>query len=134
MPRPRFSLKTLLVVVTVCGTAGYWYAMQTAFWRASEAYERAVAGWNADTILTDDLCKSSVRLFEAEVSVPFSSRSKAAAAHLSRLEGIRERVYWIADNAYLGGANASTRMRAEIDSYYADAERRIAENIHAPTP
>ena len=118
--RFRFSLRTLFVVLTICGTGGYWLAKQTAYWRASDAYAQAAAAWEADVITTADFCKAAKQLFDAEASMPFADRGKVAAAHLARMEGIRERVNEVIEK---GCVRDPMAKQVEIDGYYAEAER-----------
>jgi hypothetical protein len=87
--RWSFSLRTLFIAVMILGTAGYWIARRAAFERANHAYDRAYAEWQAELILTSELCKTSQALFQAQVDVPFSDRSKAAASYLVRMDKLK---------------------------------------------
>ncbi len=127
----RFSLQTLFIVVAILGTAGYWLARQTAFERARHNYEYSYAAWNAEALAAVEVCKASLRLFEAETAVPFANRKKAADAHLARVEGIRALAYgdlseWlmgVSDDASLAAAQA---RKQEVARYCEEAEQMAA--------
>jgi hypothetical protein len=120
----RFSLRTLLVTVTIFATGGYWIARQLAFERAQQDYERAHAAWKAELILTTQLCEASRKLFYAHAAVPFVDRANAVGAHLGRLEEIRP--YVIEGPAW--DYDAGDKERAEFLRYYAEAQGLAATN------
>jgi hypothetical protein len=128
----RFSLRTMFVAVAILGTAGYWAARQAAFARAQHNYEYAYGAWQAEAILTEEVCKASLHLYNTEVAVPFADRGKAAASHLERMKWVVELAYgdnseWlmgVSDDASLAEARA---RKAKIEDYYAEAKRMVAD-------
>ena len=88
----QFSLRTMFVIVTICGTIGYWLAKEAAVARARRAYERAAAGVEAEVATWEDLCQASLDLYRAEASVPLANRARMANEHLERMQRASVRV------------------------------------------
>jgi hypothetical protein len=119
----RFSLRTLLVVVAICGTVGFWVARQIASQRASRAYETAYAKWDAEMITTAGLCRASLELYHAQAAVPFANRQKAAAAHLARVDAVRQEYRSLIPVTTWGDLDEPDRVLRELDTLHAEAER-----------
>lgn len=130
--RWTFTLRTLFVVVAICGTAGYWLACHVACQRAQRNYELVYSYWQAELVPAVNLCEESRRLCWAEARVPFADRHRAAAEHLERMENVWLSAYGLAsewmmgvrDDADLAGTK---KRRSEIERCYHEAQRLAAE-------
>ncbi len=128
----RYSLRTLVVVLTLGGTVGYWLACKADVWRQQREYERLNARWEAELASADEVCEASLRLCRAESAVPFADRHRAASAHLSRVEKVWASRYgplgeWlqgVGTDAELKEAQAG---KAVIDGYVDQAKRMASE-------
>jgi hypothetical protein len=120
----------MFVAMAIFGTVGYWIACQTAYTRAKQEYDRTYAAWRAETLPTVDACNSSLRLYRAEIAVPFADRRQAAESHLARVERIYEIVYGPWSEWNMGIANDADLARElarkrELEDYCAEARRLL---------
>jgi hypothetical protein len=130
--RLSFSLRTMFVVVTICGAACYWIACYTELQRAQRTYKLVHAEWTSEMRGAIDVCNASLQLFRAEVGVPFSNRHRAAASHLGRIAPIREAAYGPASEWLMGVAGEASlaeadSRKAEIDRCFNEAQRMASE-------
>jgi hypothetical protein len=127
--RWSFSLRTLFVAVTLCGTVGYWIVMDANVRSAKQALDHATVAWEAEMVTTQDLCEASRRLLHAELNVPFADRPQATTAHLNRMERIKQKTDAYVEGALLDDFAARDKLKVEVDAYYAEA-KRLAPETH----
>ena len=123
-----FSLRTLLVVVTLLGTVGYvayGFVRQAMARKADAVFQDTARAWDADTVTTREAFEASVQLLDAELKVPLADRGKARAAHLQRIETIKRKF----DALGVAGMHGDDwpGLQSEVDAYYAEAKRMASE-------
>ncbi len=128
--RWSFSLRTLFVLVTVAGLGSYWIVREAGFRRAGHAYEQSLVDYHAEVITAADLYNASLHLYEAETSVPFANREKAAIAHLGRVAKLKKLVDLVYGQGYPahGHEDELSKAVAEVAGFYAEAEKLASES------
>ena len=73
------------VAVIVASVAWYWYGKHHTAVEAREAYQNALAKYEAQMVPAEDVCSASAELCRAEEEVPFADPVRALALHAVRL-------------------------------------------------
>lgn len=124
--RFRFSLLTLFVALSLGSTLGYWAIRFTMARTALGAFEQTFAGLEAETVTTQQYYEASTRLLNAELRVPFGDRAKARRGHLERIRALKKKVDLLVEVGLFGDFEERDRVKAEVDGYYAEALRLVA--------
>ena len=120
----RFSLRTLLIVVSLCGVILWAFILRRDIAAAHEAWKTAANGFDADVVPIEDLHAASMELRSAESRIPFNSHA-AGVGHLARMQ--RYEIH------YLVHARMSESMRylddlPKVHDYVREAEQWLKAN------
>jgi hypothetical protein len=101
--RFQYSLRSLLIFVTLCSVALACYALYQRPREAQRAYEKAKIDFINGKASWEELCRASRTLRDAEWRVPFGSRVAAGVSHLKRLRDLAwEAELDLDDQPYVG--------------------------------
>lgn len=138
--RVQFSLKRLLLFVALAAW-GAWsrHAVYQDRYRESlirnivdarDAYYRSLVAYEAGTVIPNDVCEASVRLYASEVALltDVESQKRSLEAHLQRLGDMYERVIRPHD---FYAAGEEERLKAMVNGYVAQA-RKALEKLDSP--
>jgi hypothetical protein len=128
--RFRFSLRSLLLVSSLCVAAGFWGFRYSARRQAQYECDRTFAAWESGLASSVEACQASLALYHAESAMPLADRRQAADEHLDRVERVRLTSYGPLSEWSMGASDSASLARAqarkaEVERYSSEAKRKV---------
>jgi hypothetical protein len=124
----QFSLRSLLIFVTVFGIACHWCARYYNCAKAREAFERSLAAYDCGQGELQGICEASAAFCQVQKALPFADQAGAQALHVLRLLDLEERHRAAIPQMMFATAADRDAALADVEKIHAlraDAEEKL---------